>query len=139
MLNNELFNRNQYIRAHNELNKKVDTQIYIKGNRQKVELDKKLDELSIQNGVIVSSHLARQNLLNASASKISSIPHVVDTEILVDSKSQNQEDDNSVYVSPSYEKYINSNINKGKNIVDSLKNDDSIRGKIKERFNREDY
>lgn len=139
MLNNELFNRNQYIRAHNELNKKVDTQIYIKGNRQKVELDKKLDELSIQNGVIVSSHLARQNLLNASASKISSIPHVVDTEILVDSKSQNQEDDNSVYVSPSYEKYINSNINKGKNIVDSLKNDDSIRGKIKERSNREDY
>lgn len=139
MLNNELVNRNQYIRAHNELNKKVDTQIYIKGNRRKVELDKKLDELSIQNGVIVSSHLARQNLLNASASKISSIPHVVDTEIMVDSKSQNQEDDNSVYVSPSYEKYINSNINKGKNIVDSLKNDDLIRGKIKDRFKREDY
>lgn len=69
MLNSEFFNRNQYIQASNELNKKTDTKLYVNGNRQKVELDKKLEELSIQNGVLVSGNLVRQNILNSSASK----------------------------------------------------------------------
>ncbi len=128
MLNNEFFNRSQYIRVNNELNKKVDTQVYIKGNRQKVELDKKLDELSIQNGVLVSGNLIRQNILNSSASKPSSIPHVVDTEVSVGSQTSETQTDNSKYVSPSYEKYVNSNINKGKNIVNEMKKNDLKQG-----------
>ncbi len=128
MLNNEFFNRSQYIRVNNELNKKVDNQVYIKGNRQKVELDKKLDELSIQNGVLVSGNLIRQNILNSSASKPSSIPHVVDTEVSVGSQTSETQTDNSKHVSPSYEKYVNSNINKGKNIVNEMKKNDLKQG-----------
>lgn len=136
MLNNEIFNRNQYIRVNNELNKKTDTQLYVKGNHQKVELDKKLDELSIQNGVLVSGNLVRQNILNSSASKGSSIPHVVDTEVLVNAQTQKKEDDNPAYVSPSYEKYISNNINQGKCIVDTIKRNDFKKGFVSDRFNQ---
>lgn len=136
MLNSEFFNRNQYIRASNELNKKTDTQLYVNGNRQKVELDKKLDELSIQNGVLISGNLVRQNILNSSASKATSVPHVVDTQVIVDEKERKKDDDNPIYVSPSYEKYISSNINQGKNIVEAFKKDDPKKGLISDRFNR---
>lgn len=136
MLNNEFLNRNQYIRTNNELNKKVDSKIYIKGNQKKVELDKKLAELSIQNGVLVSGHLVRQNILNSSASKMNSIPYVVDSEVTVASESKRTENDNSVYVSPSYEKYMNCSINKGKAIIDSIRNDDIRQDKILDKFHR---
>ncbi len=125
MLNSEFFNRNQYIQASNELNKKTDTKLYVNGNLQKVELDKKLEELSIQNGVLVSGNLVRQNILNSSASKATSIPNVVDTEVIVAEKEQNKNDDSPIYVSPSYEKYINSTVNQGKNIANAIKNNDS--------------
>lgn len=135
MLNSEFFNRNQYIQASNELNKKTDTKLYVNGNRQKVELDKKLEELSIQNGVLVSGNLVRQNILNSSASKATSIPNVVDTEVIVAEREQNKNGDNPAYVSPSYEKYINSTINQGKNIANAIKNDDSKRSFEMDKFN----
>ena len=121
MLNSEFFNRNQYIQASNELNKKTDTKLYVNGNLKKVELDKKLEELSIQNGVLVSGNLVRQNILNSSASKATSIPNVVDTEVIVAEKEQNKNDDSPIYVSPSYE----STVNQGKNIANAIKNNDS--------------
>lgn len=57
--------RQQYIKAANDLNKPVDSNIYKKGHHQKVELDKKLEEISIKGNLLVSGKLARQNILDS--------------------------------------------------------------------------
>ena len=60
--------RQQYIRANNELNRGVNMDSFIKGNQKKVELNSRLDEISISSGQSFSGNIVRQNILNNSAS-----------------------------------------------------------------------
>lgn len=117
MLDENLKRRQEYIINSNELNKPVKTNIYVEGNRQKVELDKKLEEESIKNNVLVSGTIVRQNILNSSASRMTTVNNVVDTEIYLDDDNYNKE---------LYDKY-HFNLNKSKDILnnmDSNKNND---------------
>ena len=46
---NETFrNRQQYIMSSNEMNRGVNNNQFIQGSRQKAELDRKLEEISIE-------------------------------------------------------------------------------------------
>ena len=66
-------NRQQYIRANNEMNREVDSNKFIQGNKQKMELDRKLEEISINSGHSFSGNIVRQNVLNSSASRASTL------------------------------------------------------------------
>lgn len=77
-MNEEFRNRQQYIRASNEMNRGVDSKQFINGNKQKVELDRKLEELSINSGVSFSGNIVRQNILNSSASSATTLNNTID-------------------------------------------------------------
>ena len=76
-MNEEFRNRQQYIRASNEMNRGVDSKTFINGNKQKVELDRKLEELSINSGQSFSGNLVRQNILNSSASHATTLNNTI--------------------------------------------------------------
>lgn len=108
--NNNFKNRQEFILNSNELIKPVDLDVYTKGNKQKVELDKKLEEESIKNNVLLSGNIVRQNILNSSASKMTTVNNIVDNEVYLD------EEDKSMYDRYQF------NLNKGKDIMDNLNN-----------------
>jgi hypothetical protein len=76
-MNEEFRNRQQYIRASNEMNRGVDSKTFINGNKQKVELDRKLEEISINSGQSFSGNLVRQNILNSSASHATTLNNTI--------------------------------------------------------------
>ena len=79
-MNEEFYNRQQFIRNSNDLNKGVNVNTFIEGNRRKVALDQRLEELSINNNVLLSGNIVRQNVLRASSSKATTLNNVIDTE-----------------------------------------------------------
>lgn len=118
--------RAQYVRTGNELNKSVDTSQFVEANRRKINFDKKLEELSIRNEIVLSGNVARQNLINevGTVDKELHSSFVNDTEI-------NDEDNTSTGEVRKKEKSekekLDENIlavqNKGKAIAESMKQD----------------
>ena len=121
--------RAQYVRTGNELNKSVDTSQFVEANRRKINFDKKLEELSIRNEIVLSGNVARQNLINevGTVDKELHSSFVNDTEI-------NDEDNTSTGEVRKKEKSekekLDENIlavqNKGKAIAESMKQDQDI-------------
>ncbi len=116
--NNSFKNRQDFIINSNFLNKKADTDVFVEGNRKKVELDKRLEEESIKSNVLLSGNIVRQNILNSSASKMTTVNNVVDTEVYLDEKNNEL-----------YDKY-QFNLNKGKNIVNNISIDNKRNNSI---------
>ena len=116
--NNSFKNRQDFIINSNFLNKKADTDVFVEGNRKKVELDKRLEEESIKSNVLLSGNIVRQNILNSSASKMTTVNNVVDTEVYLDEKNNEL-----------YDKY-QFNLNKGKNIVNNISSDNKRNNSI---------
>lgn len=121
MFDDNFKQRQQYIRVGNELNKKVDTDIYIKGNQQKIDLDKKLEELSIQNNILLSGKLIRKAVLEDSNSEATSgLPEVVDTLVGEQARKEKEKEEEVFYTSPNYEQYMAHTVNKGKEIAEAV-------------------
>lgn len=116
--NNSFKNRQDFIINSNFLNKKADTDVFVEGNRKKIELDKRLEEESIKSNVLLSGNIVRQNILNSSASKMTTVNNVVDTEVYLDEKNNEL-----------YDKY-QFNLNKGKNIVNNISIDNKRNNSI---------
>ncbi len=118
--------RQQYIRTNNELRNGPDTSVYVEGNKQKVELDRKLEEISINTDSAISGRVVRQNILNASASgEAAATPVVVDTSVGEEAKARNErmkeaEDNPIIKSSPSYEKQTGRVVNPGSQVAKSF-------------------
>lgn len=102
-------NKKEYILNGNEKNKKVDKEVFIQGNRKKVELDRTLEELSMKNDLIVSGHAVSKKIIAQSASRKTTPSYIVDSEVYSDEKN------NLKYRSPLSE------MNRGKEIIDKMK------------------
>ena len=112
-MNEEFNNRREFIKKNNELNKKVNVQNFIEGNKKKVALDQRLEELSINSGVLVSGNVVRNNVLNSSASHATTVNNVVSTEVFDD---ENKEKTDEI------KKRLHIDINVGKEIAEKIKN-----------------
>ena len=110
-MNEEFRNRQQYIRVSNEMNRGVDSKQFIKGNRQKVELDRKLDELSINSGQLFSGNMIRQNILNSSASHATTLNNTISYDDSVE-YDENTKSNLS----------LKNGINRGRETLNSMKN-----------------
>lgn len=117
-MNDEFNNRREFIKKSNDLNKQADVKTFIEGNKKKVALDQRLDELSINNGVLVSGNIVRHNILNASSSNATTVNNYVDTSYYEDESKdkENETDDerkrNRLLV----------DVNVGKEIATNIKN-----------------
>ena len=116
--NNSFKNRQEFIINSNILNKKADTDVFVEGNKKKDELDKRLEEESIKSNVLLSGNIVRQNILNSSASKMTTVNNVVDTAVYLDEKNNEL-----------YDKY-QFNLNKGKDIVNNISIDNKRNNSI---------
>lgn len=112
-MNEEFNNRREFIKKNNELNKKVNVQNFVEGNKKKVALDQRLEELSINSGVLVSGNVVRNNVLNSSASHATTVNNVVSTEVFDD---ENKEKTDEI------KKRLHIDINVGKEIAEKIKN-----------------
>ena len=121
MLDGSLTSRNEYIKNSNELNKGVNLNTYLEGNKQKVELDKRLDELSIKTGTIISGNLVRQNVINSSSSRITTISNSIDNENYIDPEEKRKQVHSDV---------IDFSVNRGKEIIEDMKNKDKLKGSL---------
>ena len=108
-MNEEFKTRQQYIRANNEMNRGVDSKQFIKGNNRKVELDRKLDELTINSGISFSGNLVRQNILDSSESRATTF----------NSMQVYEEDEDK------QKKELPNMFNRGKDIIGTMKQDNS--------------
>ena len=121
-MNDEFNNRREFIKKSNDLNKQADVKTFIEGNKKKVALDQRLDELSINNGVLVSGNIVRHNILNASSSNATTVNNYVDTSYYEDESKdkENETDDqrkrNRLLV----------DVNVGKEIASNIKNNSKI-------------
>ena len=112
MLDGSIISKQEYIKNSNELNKGVELKTYLEGNKKKVELEQKLDELSIKTGTIVSGNVVRQNIISSSASKITTINNFVDNQNYVDPDKERKK---------LYEEKIINSFNRGKEIMNEMK------------------
>ena len=108
-MNEDLKIRQQYIRSNNELNRGPDTKSLAQASRNKVELDRKLEELSIQSGVSLSGNLVRQNVLNSSVSHATTLNNTANYEA-------SEEEENV-----SQERLFKDGINRGKNNIQKMR------------------
>lgn len=110
---NDFINRNrqEYIINGNQQNKPVDKEVFIQGNRQKVELDRTLEELSMKNDLIVSGHAVSKKIIANSASRRTTPHYIVDSEVYDDKNTDNRN------------KNPLSEINRGKDIISQFRND----------------
>lgn len=114
MLDGSLESRKEYIKNSNELNKISNLNAFVKGNKQKVELDQKLEELSIRTGTIVSGNVVRKNIIDSSASKRTTINNLVDLKVYEDSEEEKKKN----------KEIVDFEINKGKKIIEDMKKND---------------
>ena len=112
-MNEEFNNRREFIKKNNELNKQANAQTFIEGNKKKVALDQRLEELSINSGVLVSGNVVRNNVLNSSASHATTVNNVVSTEVF---------DDENKKKTDEIKKRLHIDINVGKEIAEKIKN-----------------
>lgn len=92
-------NRQEYIVNNGVYGNKNTKEVYIEGNKQKVELDRRLDEISIQSNLIVSGNSINRNVLDSSASSRTNINYLVDSDIYSDDdKEENRKQTESIYI-----------------------------------------
>ena len=104
---NELFRqRQQYLVTSNGLNKKPNKNKYLKGNKKKQELDRRLEELSAENDTLLSG----KNVLLSSASSPDVDPDALETF--------SDEENNKRINDPLFQ-------NRGKDIIQSFSNKDN--------------
>lgn len=135
---NSFNNRNQYIRVGNELNKGVNKDIYIKGNQQKIELDKRLEEISISSNVNVSGTLAKQAVLASSATSTNvTTPNLVSGLVEMESEERERRakemEENPIICSTNYEQHLGINMNRTKDFASTLRESN---GESMKKFNR---
>ena len=125
-MNEEFRNRQQYIRVSNEMNRGVDSKNFINGNKQKVELDRKLEEISINSGQSFSGNLVRQNILNLSASHATTLNNTI-------SYDENIKYDDNTKADIS----LKNGINRGRETLNNMKNsvNNSIQNNNNNLFN----
>lgn len=110
MFDNNFSTRHNLVKTNHELNSGFDSNTYKKGQISKVDIDTKLESLSIKNEVLISSGLARKRVLESAVQ--TSRDTVVDVPLL-DKKEESSNSDRKSF-------YYNSE-NKGKNIISFMK------------------
>lgn len=105
-------NRQEYIVNGNLHSNPVNKDIYIEGNKRKVDLDRRLDELSTQSNLIVSGNSISRNVLNSSASAKTNISFVIDSAIYSDDDEDDKKDD--------IDSKYGSGLNRGKDIIEKM-------------------
>lgn len=110
----ELVSRQQYIKNQNDFKKKANVKDYVIANRKKVDLDKRLEELSITNNTLVSGAIVRQNILNSTPSVATTPSTVVDAEIYLENETNEKNKQNN-YDNLSY------NVNRGKEVIQNMR------------------
>jgi len=121
-MNEEFKSRQQYIRANNEMNRGVDSRIFINGNKRKVEMDRKLEEISINSGQAFSGNLVRQNILNSSASHATTLNNTISYD------EDMKYDDNT-----KAELSLKNGINRGRETLNTMRN--PVQNKNNNTFN----
>ena len=109
-MNEDIKIRQQYIRSSNELNKMPDKKTFVQAGTKKMEMDRKLEELSISSGVSFSGNVVRQNILNSSVSHATTLNNTFDYE-------DYKEDDES-----KSEISLKNGINRGRETLQNMNN-----------------
>ena len=109
-MNEDIKIRQQYIRSSNELNKMPDKKTFAQAGTKKMEMDRKLEELSISSGVSFSGNGVRQNILNSSVSHATTLNNTFDYE-------DYKEDDES-----KSEMSLKNGINRGRETLQNMNN-----------------
>ena len=109
-MNEDIKIRQQYIRSSNELNKMPDKKTFAQAGTKKMEMDRKLEELSISSGVSFSGNVVRQNILNSSVSHATTLNNTFDYE-------DYKEDDES-----KSEMSLKNGINRGRETLQNMNN-----------------
>ena len=135
MFNEDFKIRQQFIRSNNELNKGVNVNSYIEGNKRRVEQSRKLEELSINSGMNFSGNVIRKNILDSSASDMTTLNNVVDTEIYREEANPNNENNalkkfNSSYASLNNQGKNMINNNMSQNNINSMRNFNNYNNKF---------
>lgn len=123
--NNSFKTRQDFIVNSNDLNKKTNIDLFAEGNKRKVELDRKLEDDSIRGNMLLSGNIVRQNILNSSASKMTTINNIVDADSYT-------EENNELYDKFYY------NLNKGKEIANNIKKNVNKENKSKNQLKKDD-
>ncbi len=111
-MNSNFFERQQYIKRNNELKKGPNLDSLVQGNRKRVEMNRKLDELSLNSNYIVSGNVVRNNIISSSSSSITTLNNTVDNEVYIDNNNSNSAE--------TIRRNINPNIGKN-NFMNNLK------------------
>ena len=122
---NSFKTRQDFIVNSNDLNKKTNIDLFAEGNKRKVELDRKLEDDSIRGNMLLSGNIVRQNILNSSASKMTTINNIVDADSYT-------EENNELYDKFYY------NLNKGKDIANNIKKNVNKENKSKNQLKKDD-
>lgn len=122
---NSFKTRQDFIVNSNDLNKKTNIDLFAEGNKRKVELDRKLEDDSIRGNMLLSGNIVRQNILNSSASKMTTINNIVDADSYT-------EENNELYDKFYY------NLNKGKEIANNIKKNVNKENKSKNQLKKDD-
>ena len=86
MLDEKFYERKELIIRNNELNKNFDEKKFKKNINKKIELEQKLESISITSDVLASGNLARKNVLNSAVKPASTYSYVNDVVIEDSSK-----------------------------------------------------
>ena len=123
--NNSFKTRQDFIVNSNDLNKKTNIDLFAEGNKRKVELDRKLEDDSIRGNMLLSGNIVRQNILNSSASKMTTINNIVDADSYT-------EENNELYDKFYY------NLNKGKETANNKQKNFNKENKSKNHLKKDD-
>ena len=128
MSDNNYSTRAQYIRAGNEMNKKVEAKQFVEANQKKIDFDKKLEELSIKTNIVLSGSVIRKKIINevGTSDKEIQTPYVNDTAIIENAK---EKDEDVIQKKEKHKKEeVDENLlttqNKGKAIAEKIRNDE---------------
>ncbi len=129
--NNNYMDRQQYIKMNHELKETSNQQLMEKANEQRIELEKLLENLSIQSDNIISKQMIGGDIVSKATTVPKNGSHLKMNDN-VGKKSKNN--DNSSY--RNYEKYLGEAVNRGKTIIETMKSKDESRSKSKKSINK---
>jgi len=122
MLDEKFYERKELIIRNNELNKNFDEKKFKKNINKKIELEQKLESISITSDVLASGNLARKNVLNSAVKPASTYSYVNDV-VMEDSSKESKSTTNK-------KAHVNLGFNRGKEIVEGIRKKDSKQDKF---------
>lgn len=122
MLDEKFYERKELIIRNNELNKNFDEKNFKKNINKKIELEQKLESISITSDVLASGKLARKNVLNSAVKPASTYSYVNDV-VIEDSSKESKSTINK-------KARVNLGFNRGKEIVEGIRKKDSKQDKF---------